>query len=167
MDEIFEWDPYRFIIKSLPINGLYLIGEYRIEYKIYLQNMPQILLDDYQTQYMNIHIFDPCTSLDIRMRPVICFSLSYIKDSMPQWMVELEDQVIAFGYDYTYAMGLPVDNYERPIKVIVNFRKADFVSYSKDQTNSLIVTGRKMKDTYVTSYKVTVETVFIDVFGQE
>ena len=88
---------------------------------------------------------------------------------MPRWMLELEDQIIAFGKDHTYKMGTPVDNFYRPIEVEVNLRKASrFITYSnEDERNSLIVHGDRMRDTFVISYKVTVSTVFTDIYGSE
>ena len=79
---------------------------------------------------MDVLVFDPCAVLDVKKKPIICFSKAYIKDRMPKWMVELEDQVIAFGHDFTYEMGLPVDNFGIPIQVEVNIRKAKgFVAF--------------------------------------
>ena len=66
-------------------------------------------------------------------------------------------------------MGKPVDNFDRPIEVSVNFRKTSrFITYTnKDQSNSLVVHGDRMRDVFVISYKVTVETVFTDIYGSE
>ena len=86
---MFSWDESSFTIKSLPINGLNFLGVYQVKYKIYLQEFPYIALDD-KKSFMDVHVLDPCVVLDAKRRPVICFSKNYIKDSMPQWMVDLE-----------------------------------------------------------------------------
>ena len=36
--EMFDWNQHSFTIKSLPINGVYLVGKYRVRYKVYLQD---------------------------------------------------------------------------------------------------------------------------------
>ena len=61
-------------------------------------------------------------------------------------------------------MGRPVDNFNRPVDVIVTLRRAEsFMSYRFD--NSLVIDGSKMSDSTTAYYQVTIEILYEDIFG--
>ena len=116
----------------------------------------------------HVNFLDPCVDRPIQKRSSLCLAKTVVKGKQPQWLTDLSDQFIGFGLNYTYPMGPPVDDFGNMIPVYVNLRSAaGFVSYSAGPENALQVDGAKMFDRKTSYFHVTVQVLYIDIFGIE
>lgn len=101
-----------------------------------------------------------------------CDFVDFTRDAVPTWFRELTDQVIAFGSDYEYEMGEPVDRFGMKVDVQLERRRADSFVFLNQKSNSIKVMGQKMllnvqEADLAPRYRITVRIDFIDVFGKK
>ena len=138
-----------------------------IAYNVFYRDWPLVKVHTKRDPIF-VKILDPCQDKDIRQRPELCQAKGFLGDRTPAWINQLGDRLIAFGQDYVFKMGEPVNSYGWPVDVEVNLREASsFATFTGGSQNAIILDGNKMKDPDKSHYWVTIEVFLIDSFGME
>ena len=129
------------------------LGEYKIRYKAWLKDHPQVIV--FLDQPFIVRIEEPIYESDI------------IVNVPPDWLLQLEDQTIRKGENLLYLMGDNLNMFGEETKVSLQLQldSKRFISYQPD-FNAFIVLGVNVMDTDIRDWTITVTSEYVDLKGK-
>ena len=87
--------------------------------------------------------------------------------TIPQWLLDLEDQRVRVGNSLLYQMGDNTNQFGEETKVTIELESAEaqFINYSPD-SNTIVIVGSQLGSEQVGRWRVTVVSEYVDPLGR-